>query len=327
MRPNKLYNIEVGLLAGLVLGITLAFVRESLDNSMKSAEDLERVIPAPAMAVILKAGPSWLRIRGGSSQPSSGPVELTVMNRPRSSMAEAYRTLRTAVLLSTAPHPPQALLVTSSQPGEGKTCTAINLAFGLAQRGVRVLLVDADMRKPGVTRGLGLPENGKGLSSVLSGADSLDEVMHKFEAAPNLWVVPAGPRPPNPADLLASPTMAKLLQELRQRFEHVVVDSPPVLLVTDATLLSTLVDGVVLVVESGVTTSGAVVRAHKTLETAGARILGTVLNKLDLSTDGYYGTYYRSSHYSYYLGSHSGHKYYQDDEKTAETRLDRSLKS
>lgn len=327
VRPNKLYNIEVGLLVGLVLGVTLAFIRESLDNSMKSAEDLERLIPAPAMAVIVKARPSWLRLRGGSSEPANGAVELTVLKRPLSSMAESYRTLRTSILLSTAPHPPQALVVTSAQPGEGKTCTAINLALGLSQRGVRVLIVDADMRKPGVSRGLGLTENGKGLSSVLSGAHTLDEVLSQFEAAPNLWVLPAGPRPPNPADLLASPTMAKVLQELRQRFEHVVVDSPPLLIVTDATILSTLVDGVVLVVESGVTTSGAVIRAHKILESAGGRILGTVLNKLDLSTDGYYGTYYRSSHYSYYLGEHASRGYYRDEEPAAETTHDGSRKT
>ncbi|MGO8734247.1 MAG: GumC family protein [Terriglobia bacterium] len=327
VRPKIMNNIAVGLLVGLVLGVTFAFVRESLDNSMKSAEDLERLIPAPALAVILKSGPSWRRIGRGKSQPSSSSVELVVLKRPLSSLAESYRSLRTAVLLSTAPRPPQALLVTSAQPGEGKTCTAVNLALGLAQRGVPVLIVDADMRRPGVSRGLDMPENGKGLSSVLSGAHSLDEVLRQYEAAPNLWVLPAGPRPPNPADLLASPTMAKVLQELRQRFEHVVVDSPPLLLVTDATIVSTLVDGVVLVVESGVTTSGAVVRAHKILESAGGRILGTVLNKLDLSHDGYYGTYYRSSHYSYYLGDHAKSAYYHDEESTAETTRDGSLKS
>jgi capsular exopolysaccharide synthesis family protein len=327
VRPRIMYNIAVGLLVGLVLGVTLAFVRETLDNSMKSAEDLERLIPAPALAVIMKSSPSRLRIGQGKSQPSNSAVELVVLKRPTSSLAESYRTLRTSVLLSTAPRPPQALLVTSAQPGEGKTCTAVNLALGLAQRGVPVLVVDADMRRPGVSRGLGLPENGKGLSNVLSGAHSLDEVLRQYEAAPNLWVLPAGPRPPNPADLLASPTMAKVLQELRQRFEHVVVDSPPLLLVTDATILSTLVDGVVLVVESGVTTSGAVVRAHKILESAGGRILGTVLNKLDLSHDGYYGTYYRSSHYSYYLGDRAKSGYYRDEEPSVETTRDGSLKS
>jgi capsular exopolysaccharide synthesis family protein len=320
VRPNKPRNIATGFLVGLVLGITLGFVRESLDNSMKSAEDLERLIPAPALAVIMKSGGSWLPL--GAEKRKRLPdavLELSVLKRPLSSMAESYRALRTAVLLSTAPRSPQAMLVTSAQPGEGKTCTASNLALGLAQRGVRVLAIDADLRRPGITKALGMNANGtsKGLAGVLSGTCTLDEALCKFEDEPNLWVLPAGPRPPNAADLLASPTMAKIMQEARQRFEHIVVDSPPILLVTDGTLLATLVDGVILVVESGVTTSGAVVRAHKVLESAGGRILGTVLNKLDLSHDGYYGTYYRGSHYPYYYHLERSRRYYDEDERAA----------
>jgi capsular exopolysaccharide synthesis family protein len=318
VRPDKKRNIAIGLLVGLVLGVTLAFVRESLDNSIKSAEDLERVIPAPALAVIMKAGSSWLGLGAEKNRPTTSALELSVLRRPTSSMAESFRSLRTSVLLSTPLRPPQAILVTSAQPGEGKTCTATNLALGLAQRGVPVLIIDGDMRRPGVTQALGLPQNGKGLSSVLSGAHSVEEVLCRYEGESNLWALPAGPRPPNPADLIAAPSMAKILQEVRQRFEHVVLDSPPLLLVTDATLLSTLVDGVVLVVESGVTASGAIVRAHKIVETAGGKILGTVLNKLDLSHDGYYGTYYRSSHYPYYYHSDRVKRYY-DDEPAAKT--------
>jgi capsular exopolysaccharide synthesis family protein len=327
VRPNKRRNVATGFLLGLVLGVTLAFVRESLDNSMKSAEDLERVIPAPALAVIMKAGASWLGIGGNKIRPANSALEMVVLKHPKSSMAESYRALRTAILLSIAPRPPQTLLVTSAQPGEGKTCTVTNLALGLAQRGVPVLIVDADLRRPGVCKGLGMPENGKGLSTVLSGAHRVDEVLCQFEAEPNLWVLPAGPHPPNPADLLSSPGMEKIIQEVRQHFEHVVVDSPPLLLVTDATLLSPLVDGVVLVVESGVTASGAVVRAHKTIESAGGRILGTVLNKLDLSHDGYYGTYYRSSHYPYYYHTERLKRYYDDGQPTAKTGRDGFLKS
>jgi capsular exopolysaccharide synthesis family protein len=173
------------------------------------------------------------------------------------------------------------------------------LAFGLAQRGVRVLIIDADLRRPGIATALGLPENSNGLSSLLSGAHSLDEALRQFEPVPNLWVLPGGPRPPNPADLLSSPTMEKVLNELRERFEHLVLDSAPLLMVTDATILSTLVDGVVLVVESGVTPRGSVVRAHKILESAGGRILGTVLNKVDSRGDGYYGYYYRDYYHSH----------------------------
>jgi capsular exopolysaccharide synthesis family protein len=196
------------------------------------------------------------------------------------------------------------LLVTSAQPREGKTSTSLNLALGLAQRGVPVVIVDADLRRPGISRALALSENGAGLSSLLSGAHTLDEVLRQFEAVPNLWVLPAGPQPPNPADLLSSSTMENVLQGLRERFEHLVVDSAPLLLVTDATILSRLVDGVVLVVESGVTARRALVRAHKVLEGAGGRILGTVLNKWNARDEGYYGSYYRGYYRSYYDSKH-----------------------
>jgi capsular exopolysaccharide synthesis family protein len=303
VRPRIIYNIAIGLMVGLILGVTLAFLQESLDTSVKSAEDVERLIAAPALAVIPLARSSWRRMGGDRSQAQDGGVESIVLRHPTSSLAESYRTLRTAILLSTAPRPPQALLLTSAQPREGKSCTSLNLAMGLAQRGVPVVIVDADLRRPSIGKGLGFSENGAGLSSLLSGAHSLDEVLRQYEPLPNLWVLPAGPQPPNPADLLASPTMEKVLQELRGRFEHVVLDSAPLLLVTDATILSRLVDGVVLVVESGVTARRALVRAHKILESAGGRILGTVVNKWDARSEGYYGyygSYYRGYYRSYY---------------------------
>jgi capsular exopolysaccharide synthesis family protein len=305
VRPRIMYNIAVSMLVGLVLGVTLALVMEGMDTSIKSAEDVERLIAAPALAVIPRARSSWLRMGGGNTQPRKGGVESIVLRQPTSSLAEAYRVLRTSILLSTAPRPPQALLVTSSQPGEGKTCTSVNLAMGLSQRGVPVVLVDADMRRPGVLRALALAENGAGLSTVLSGAHTLDEALRQMENVPNLWVLPSGPQPPNPADLLSSPTMEKVLQELRGRFEHLVLDSTPLLLVTDATIVSRLVDGVVLVVESGVTARRGLLRAHRILEGAGVKILGTVLNKYDPDREGYYGYYG-----SYYSGSGYTHTYY-----------------
>jgi capsular exopolysaccharide synthesis family protein len=305
VRPKIMYDITVGLLSGLVLGVTLAFILESLDTSVKSAEELERLIAAPALAVIPLARSSWLRMGGDRGRPKNGSVESIVLKHPSSTLAESYRTLRTAILLSTAPRPPQAMLVTSAQPREGKTSTSLNLALGLAQRGVPVVIVDADLRRPGISRALALSENGSGLSSLLSGGHSLDEVLRQFEAVPNLWVLPSGPEAPNPADLFASPTMENLMHELRGRFDYVVLDTAPLLLVTDATILSRLVDGVVLVVESGVTARRALVRAHRILESAGGRILGTVLNKWDARDEGYYsgyGSYYYAYDRSYYRG-------------------------
>jgi len=305
--PNVRRSTEMGLLLGLALGVALAFVLEGLDTSVKTVEDVERLIPAPALAAIPLARASWLKGRAAKAQPQNGSVESIVLKQPTSSLAESYRTLRTAILLSRAPRPPQALLVTSAQPGEGKTSTSINLALGLAQRGVPVVLVDADMRRPAISRALAVPENGAGLSSLLSGAHSLEASLRQYQSLPNLWVLPAGPVPPNPADLLASSTMEEVLRELRGRFEHVVVDSAPLLLVADATILSRVVDGVVLVVESGVTATRALLRAHRVLESAGGKILGTVLNKWDAKREGVYGYHgYRGYYHAYDDGKSPG---------------------
>ncbi|HVB28771.1 MAG TPA: CpsD/CapB family tyrosine-protein kinase, partial [Terriglobia bacterium] len=229
---------------------------------------------------------------------------------------------RTSILLSTAPRPPKLILVTSSQPGEGKTSTSLNLAQSLAQRGGKVLIIDSDLRKPGVAQALGR-KAGKGLSGVLTGAYSLDEALICVEPPVNLWVLTSGPNPPNPAELLSSPAMEDLLKELRSRFDYLVLDSPPLLAVTDATVLSAVVDGVVLVVESGVTPRNAVLRSFRMLQDAGGRVLGTVINKMDLRHDGYYGYSYRRYYGNYHNGEDTGVE--QRDESLVE-KADTTLK-
>ncbi|HEY6291299.1 MAG TPA: polysaccharide biosynthesis tyrosine autokinase [Terriglobia bacterium] len=313
VRPKRLLNLAIAAIVGLILGVTLAFVEEGLDNSIKSAEDVERLIAAPALAIVPAAGsegrsPYWRKVGRGKNGhrkngalakgTANGAVALAVLKHPASALSESYRALRTSILLSTAVRPPQVLLVTSPQPNEGKSCTSLNLALTLAQRGSRVLIVDADLRKPVIAPHLGLADE-CGLSGLLTGAIELNQVLHQVEGIPQLWVLPGGPTPPNPAELLSSPRMADVLQQLRERFDHVVVDSPPLLMVTDATILSTLVDGVVLVVESGVTVRGALLRAHALLENAGGRVLGVVMNKVDFRHDAYYYASY-SRYHSYY---------------------------
>jgi polysaccharide biosynthesis transport protein len=311
VRPRKVANLLVGLTVGLFLGVTLAFVRESLEHeTVKTVEDVERLVHAPSLALIpaslshSRAYPLAKRTKSNGS--GNGVVALAVLNQPTSPLAESYRALRSAILFSTAP-PPRTLLVTSAQPSEGKTSTAINLGMALAQNGGRVVLVDSDLRAPGVTRALGLP-NDKGLTGVLTGAYSLDEAFEQLRSAPDMWVLPAGPRAPNPAELLSSSNMEKVVSELRRRFDHVVLDSPPLLLVTDATILSTLTDGVVLVVESGVTAPRALVQAHRTLKASGAKVLGVVVNKVDVRRNGYYYSYYER-YYGKYYGSSDQENY------------------
>jgi capsular exopolysaccharide synthesis family protein len=303
IRPNKPRNLAAALLVGMILGVTLAFMQEALDSSVRSTEEAERLINAPALAVIPVDRESVRQRQLPANRPagsvSLGGVGLAVLKRPSSPLAESYRSLRTSVLLSTAPQPPQTLLVTSAQVGEGKTSTALNLAIAFAQRGGPVLIMDADLRRPSVAKTLGVP-NEKGLSSFLTGAHTLDEAMLQYDRVPNLWVLPAGPRPPDPAELLSSHMMEATLKDLMKRFTQIVIDSPPLLLVTDGVVLSALVDGVILLVASGVTARGALARAHRILDNAGSRVLGIVLNKVDMRFDGYYGSYYGPYSQSYY---------------------------
>jgi polysaccharide biosynthesis transport protein len=309
VRPKPLLNLAIASLVGLIVGVTLAFVEEGLDNSIKSAEDVERLIGAPALAIVPAAGserPSayWKRAIGNGNgrlpkSATNGAVALAVLKHPASALSESYRTLRTSILLSTAVRPPQVLLITSPQPNEGKSCTSLNLALALAQRGSRVLVVDGDLRKPGIACHLGLADE-PGLSGLLTGGHGLEAAIHPVEGVPQLWALPSGATPPNPAELLSSAKMSEVLQQLRERFDHVVIDSPPLLMVTDGTILSTVADGVVLVVESGVTVRGALVRAHALLENAGGRVLGVVVNKVDFRRDTYYYSGYSRYHHSYY---------------------------
>ena len=296
IRPQKARNLAIGLMVGLVLGTTMAFLREVLDTSIKTAEDIERSIAEPVLSVIPSAGVTgglgfWL-MGGRNDAAGNGAVEWAVMNQPTSALAESYHTLRTAVLLSSAPSPPRAMLVTSTQPFEGKTSTSINLAMGLAQIGKRVLFIDADLRQSSLSRMINT--NGRpGLSNILTGTADPEEAPCQVKDLPNLRFLPAGQQPPNPANLLASSAMRELITTMRKHFDHVVIDTPPVLMVTDATVLSSFVDGVILVAESHATSRAALARTHRILEDAGAKILGCVLNKHDLRHDGYYGASYR----------------------------------
>ena len=313
VRPRKLLNAGVALGLGLIIGIALAFLEEGLDNSIKSSEDVERLVPAPALAIVPSASSvemgSRRKTRGdGEAGPLRGGVEMVLMEAPSSALAESYRALRTSILLSTATRPPQTMLVTSPNPNEGKSCTSLNLALALAQRGGKVLIVDGDLRKQGIARHFGM-SNEKGLSSYLAGAHPLVDALRRFDPMPSLWVLPAGPLAPNPAELLSSSFMERMVQELRQGFDHIVIDSPPALMVTDATILSRLVDGTILVVENGMTVRGALVRTYRILHAAGGKVLGVVMNKVDLRRDGYYyyGRSYGRDGYPYYSNGDNGH--------------------
>jgi succinoglycan biosynthesis transport protein ExoP len=307
-RPAKARNVALAFIVGLVGGIGLALMREYLDNTVKTPDDIESLAKLPSLAVVPQfegsngSGKRHGMLKGFSANGHDRRIELVAQHLPKSQMSEAFRALRTSLLLSQADHPPQVILVTSALPREGKTTAAANLAVTLAQLGDSTVLVDADLRKPGIGRLLNLG-SGKyaGLSSYLAGVSSLDLVSVPHPAIPNLVAIPTGPLPPNPADLLSSHKLADAIAELRTKFKFIVIDSPPVMAATDAVILSVLADGVLLVVRSGETPKEAFTRTRDLLLSVKCRILGVVLNAVDSSAPDYYYSY-RYYPYSYGYG-------------------------
>ncbi|HUL35294.1 MAG TPA: polysaccharide biosynthesis tyrosine autokinase [Candidatus Eisenbacteria bacterium] len=318
-RPAKARNIALAFLVGLVGGIGLALLREYLDNTVKTPDDIELLARLPSLAVVPTFGdgaPSKRRkglFGGFASNGHEKHIELVAQHLPKSQMSEAFRALRTAILLSQPEHPPQVILVTSALPREGKTTAAANLAVTLAQLGDKTVLVDADLRKPGVGRLLNLG-SGKyaGLSSYLAGVSTLDLVTVPHPAIPNLAAIPTGPLPPNPADLLSSHKLAEAIAELRTKYKFIVIDSPPIMAATDAVILSVQTDGVLLVVRSGETPKEAFTRTRDLLTSVKSRLLGVVLNAVDASAPDYYYSY-RYYPYSYGYGPQEALEMNQDE--------------
>jgi capsular exopolysaccharide synthesis family protein len=297
--PKRLTTVIGALFLSTLFGMGLALFLEYLDDTIRTTEEIENYLQLPALAAIPRIDSLPKRRlllvganeEGEAADPTS---ELLIHNDSRSSLAEAYRQLRTSILLSTAGHAPKSLLITSSLPSEGKTTTAINTAISLAQTGAKVLIIDADMRRPRLHSVFNIG-NAEGLSTLLSSEmsdkDILDVIGYDEEAKLNLLT--SGPVPPNPAELIGSEQMSNLLKTLQKHFTHVVVDSPPIASFTDGVLIASMVDGVILVVNSGKSSRQVVRRSRQLLMDIGAKIFGVVLNNVNLrSQDNYY--YYQS---------------------------------
>ena len=280
-KPNKARNILLGLVMGLLGGIGVAFFVEYLDNTVKSAEDVEAKLGVPVLGVV-----SLLKADEKS-------MEDILLKEPHSVFAESYKVLRTAILLSSAVTPPKNILVTSAAPGEGKTVTSVNLAMTIAQAAHSVLLVDSDLRKPRVHKIFGL-DNSKGLSTYLAGASDMNIICKG--TVPNISIIPSGPVPPNPSELLSSGRMYDLIRTLNERFDIIIWDAAPLLTVTDSLVLSKILDGTIIVTKAGLTTYESVSRALKSLNDIEAHFLGVVINGLDVRKNEYY---YRHYHYGY----------------------------
>ncbi|HVF91893.1 MAG TPA: polysaccharide biosynthesis tyrosine autokinase [Blastocatellia bacterium] len=300
--PKRLLTMLLGAFAGLAAGMGLAFFLEYIDNTIKSVEDVSRYAQLPALGVIPMISSSSARslagkngrqkaLKGSASKIGglAQPGQLMALDN-RSSAAEAYRVLRTSVLLSAAGNPPKTILITSSQPGEGKTTTTVNTAISLAQLGASVLVIDCDLRKPTTHKVLGADPS-RGLSTYLSRSIEIDGLIQKLQI-PNLSLLPCGPIPPNPAELISSAKMKHMLQLLADRYDHILIDAPPLINVADPVILSTLVDGVILVVHGGKSTRDIVRRSRHELAGVGAKIFGVVLNNVDLRNEGYENYYY-----------------------------------
>jgi succinoglycan biosynthesis transport protein ExoP len=321
IEPNIPRNLSFAFMLGLTSGIGLAFLLEGLDNTVRTTEQAQMISGLPPLGMIplgsrsAREGASAKRLVIATSKEA---VELITQVRPQSQMAESYRALRTSLLLSSLGAPPKVIMVTSALPQEGKTTTSINCAVVLAQKGIRVLLIDADLRRPSIHKTLGMGPR-SGLSNVLTGSATLESAITRSSILPNLDVLPAGTPPPNPAELLASSNMRDVLEQLRARYDHIVVDTPPALSVTDAVVLSPRADAIVLVIRSGQTTKQALRRSRDILMQVNAKVSGVLLNAVDLSSPDYYYYYeYQGKYARYYRDDASHDDDDGDSEETAE---------
>jgi len=296
VEPNIPITLLLGLAAGIVAGVGGAILVDNTDQTITTPEDVESITLLPTLTMV----PLMLQ-KGGHDVGGHGPE---VVIQPRSSFAESFNALRTSLLLSSAGGPPRVILVTSAVPGEGKTTISSNLAATMAMNGLRVLLVDADLRRGRISESLRMGTT-LGLSGCLSNMCDWHDAIKSLDALPRLSVLGGGQRPPNPAELLSSAKMAELLEEWKSEFDQIILDLPPGLAVTDPVMLSPLADAVIVATRSGHTHRDALRRLTAILARANARVVGIVLNAFDPNTQ-YYGHYY---------GDYDG--YYGDEDESA----------
>jgi len=282
IKPNLILNLMIAIVAGLAAGIGLALLLEHLDDTIKLPEDMEKLLGLPVLGII-----------PATKAADNTELALTENADPRSAFAEAYRSLRTTLQFSTPEGMPKVLLVTSTTIGEGKSTTALSLATHIAHTGKSVLLIDCDLRKASLHKKLGI-SNDLGLTNYLAGNWQPVDTTRGCHV-PNLFLMPSGPLPPNPAELLGSAKMVALLNLAAEKFDQVIIDGPPVLGLADAPLLGSLAEATILVAECGVTSRQYAQGAVKRLRSTRTRLVGGVLTKVDTRhrSYGYHGYYYQ----------------------------------
>lgn len=290
VRPKKRQNFILSCILGIMLGTGIAFFLEYLDSTVKTAEDIELYVKLPFLGYVPSAS---------KEVHSNKELDLLCHNKAGIRIAEAFRSVRTSVIFSSPEDRPlKAILVTSAIPQEGKTSVVVNLATVFAQKNEQVIIIETDMRRHRLAQSFDL-DNQDGLSSFLAGTADLEKILKKT-SVPNLSLIPAGPVPPNPAELLTSTKLTWLLDELKKRFDRIIIDSPPVLTVADTSILAHIVDGAIQVIRAGFVNLEVVLRAKQRLTEAKARILGVILNNAEIK---------KEDSYYYY------HYYYAEDKK------------
>jgi capsular exopolysaccharide synthesis family protein len=290
--PGFLHDLGLFLLVGLASGIALAFGLESRSDPVQSLDQAEAITGLSVLALIPLQSQS--KRTPGHWAFGTQTIAMVTASNPDSEMAEAYRALRTSILLARNGIPAKVLMVTSALPQDGKTTTSVNLSIVLAQQGARVLLIEGDMRRASISAIFNF-KSGPGLSTILERRADFEDALRVVPGVPTLTVLPAGPMVPYPSEMLASASMRDLISQAREKFDYVVLDSPPVLRVTDAVLLSTLSEATLLVARAGVTSKGALQRLHDVLAQVDANMIGVVLNGTEVHRhDRYYYEGYRS---------------------------------
>ena len=289
--PLRTRNYQLALFLGLALGITLTAFFEHMDNTLKTPEDVKEHLGLPFLGMVPDVG-----VKSGAVAARPSPL---ILKNPQSAVAEAYRVLRTNLIFSSADTTGRAIVITSANPGEGKTTTVANLASSLALNGARVLAVDADLRRPTIHQHFGIPKT-PGLSDLIVGKCQASEAI-QITRFKGLQVLPCGYVPPNPAELLGSAAMKQVVDALRSHYDWVLIDTPPILAMADTPVLCPLVEGVILVIGAEVSGRPAIHRAVDQITSVGGKVLGVVLNKVDLERNSYYyGQYYGEYYRSYY---------------------------
>jgi len=301
-KPRKMFNIMLAIIIGLFGGVGLAFFFEYLDNTLKTPEDVEKYTRYPTLGII----PSFVSDKKVKGKKRVQPVETISFTNPKSMVSEAFRTMRTSIILSFINKNPKKLLVTSPSPSEGKTTVALNLAITLALAEHSVLLIDSDMRQPGLHKIFG-SKNLDGFSNLLAGNAKINKVL-KISKVPNLSYISSGPIPPNPTELLGTKQFSYLLAFLTKKFDYIIFDSPPTMGFADSLILSSMVDGTILVIEGGKTTIQALKKVKDLFRSINSKILGVVINNVDMKKMRY-NYYYKSYYKDYY--------YYGDSNKNS----------